>query len=112
MKLAGDERCRAGPVTRNLAVKVFCQLLLPHDVAPGRVETKQMPLRAERINRAVVDCGRCPWTIAVFHVLVIAGIRMHPEQLAGGFVEAQDALDLRIELMIRDENPTLRDRRP
>ena len=110
-KVADDERCRAGPVTGNLAVEILCQTLFPHNLALGRVETKQMPLRAEGVNFAIVDCGRCPWTIAVFHILVIAGIGMRPERFAGGVVEAQDALDLRIELMIRDDDSSVRDHR-
>src|SRR5580765_446657 len=57
-KVAYDERCRAGPVPRNLAVEILCQTLFPNNLPLGHVETKQMPLRAERIKLAVVDCGR------------------------------------------------------
>src|SRR5258706_8571844 len=71
-----------------------------------------MPLGAERVNLAVMDCGRSPWAVAIFHVPVVARIGIHPERLARGFVEAQDTLDLRIELMIGDEDPPLRDDRP
>src|SRR5262249_17800190 len=37
---------------------------------------------------------------------------MHPEPLAGGFVEAEDALDFRIEPVIGDEDPPRCDHRP
>src|SRR5690242_18119600 len=63
-----------------------------------------MTLRAEGIDAALVDGGRGAGAVAVFHVLVIRGIGMLPERLAGGFVEAQDALYFGIEDVIVDEH--------
>src|SRR5262249_41966755 len=107
-----DQGRRAGRVALNPAAEILDQALLPNDCARGRVEAEQMPFGSQRVDLAVVYRGRGARAVAVFHVLVVTRIGMHPERLARGFVEAEDALDLLSGPAVGNEDPALSNHRP
>src|SRR5262249_61900397 len=82
--------------------------LLPKRFALDRVETDEVSLGAECVDLPIVDRRGRPRAVAVFHVGVIARVRMYPEELAGYFVETQDALNLRRVQVVVDVNSSLR----
>ena len=65
----------------------------PDHLAVFRIQRKEIALATERVDHAVCDRRRGKRAIVILDAdLLVAGIRMRPDDLAGGDVDAEDGV--------------------
>src|SRR5688572_21751111 len=86
---------RASKAPFGLLHPKFCyEVLLPNDLAARRFKTKKVAMLAQRVNFVAIHRRRGPWPAFVVFGINRTWVRVLPEFLAGGSIQAIDRIGL------------------